>query len=45
VVRCHERTGFSAEAPASLDRAVGTGRSLNVTVTGSLVAYKVAGLV
>lgn len=50
VVLGHESDGIPIEATALLDRAVeipmlGTGRSLNVAVAGSLVAYKLAGLV
>lgn len=50
VVLGHERDGIPAEATSSLDVAVeipmvGTGMSLNVAVAGSLVAYKLAGLV
>ncbi|CAM4147927.1 TrmH family RNA methyltransferase [Kibdelosporangium persicum] len=50
VVLGHERSGIPAEATALLDVAVeipmvGTGMSLNVAVAGSLVAYKLAGLV
>jgi tRNA G18 (ribose-2'-O)-methylase SpoU len=50
VVLGHERDGIPAEATTLLDRAVeipmvGTGLSLNVAVAGSLVAYKLAGLV
>jgi tRNA G18 (ribose-2'-O)-methylase SpoU len=50
VVLGHERTGIPSEATALLDRAVeipmvGTGHSVNVAVAGSLVAYKLAGLV
>ncbi|RSM62281.1 RNA methyltransferase [Kibdelosporangium aridum] len=46
----HERTGIPPEATELLDLAVeipmvGTGMSLNVAVAGSLVAYKLAGLV
>lgn len=50
VVLGHERTGIPTEATSLLDVAVeipmvGTGMSLNVAVAGSLVAYKLAGLV
>nr|WP_232327904.1 TrmH family RNA methyltransferase [Kibdelosporangium sp. MJ126-NF4]CEL14797.1 FIG00479213: hypothetical protein [Kibdelosporangium sp. MJ126-NF4]CTQ96574.1 FIG00479213: hypothetical protein [Kibdelosporangium sp. MJ126-NF4] len=50
VVLGHERTGIPVEATELLDVAVeipmvGTGMSLNVAVAGSLVAYKLAGLV
>ncbi|TCO52583.1 SpoU rRNA methylase family protein [Actinocrispum wychmicini] len=50
VVLGHEREGIPAEATSLLDVAVeipmvGTGMSLNVAVAGSLVAYKLAGLV
>lgn len=50
VVLGHESDGIPTEATALLDRAVeipmlGTGHSLNVGVAGSLVAYKLAGLV
>ncbi|MFB9300154.1 TrmH family RNA methyltransferase [Kibdelosporangium philippinense] len=50
VVLGHERTGIPPEATELLDVAVeipmvGTGVSLNVAVAGSLVAYKLAGLV
>src|SRR5262249_31949998 len=50
VVLGHERDGIPADATALLDVAVeipmvGTGSSLNVAVAGSLVAYKIAGLV
>ena len=46
----HEATGIPAEALDLLDGAVeipmvGTGSSLNVAVAGSLVLYKLAGLV
>ena len=46
----HESDGIPTEATTLLDRAVeipmlGTGLSLNVAVAGSLVAYKLAGLV
>jgi tRNA (guanosine-2'-O-)-methyltransferase len=46
----HERTGIPPEALDLLDTVVeipmlGTGHSLNVTVAGSLVLYKLAGLV
>lgn len=45
----HERTGIPPEALDLLDRAVeipmvGTGQSLNVAVAGSLVLYRLAGL-
>ena len=45
----HESIGIPAEALDLLDRAVeipmvGTGMSLNVAVAGSLVLYKLAGL-
>jgi tRNA (guanosine-2'-O-)-methyltransferase len=45
----HERTGIPAEAVDLLDAAVeipmvGSGSSLNVAVAGSLVLYKLAGL-
>lgn len=45
----HERDGIPPEALALLDRAVeipmiGTGLSLNVAVAGSLVAYRLAGM-
>jgi tRNA (guanosine-2'-O-)-methyltransferase len=45
----HEATGIPAEALHLLDAAVeipmlGTGMSLNVAVAGSLVLYKLAGL-
>jgi tRNA G18 (ribose-2'-O)-methylase SpoU len=45
----HERTGIPPEALDQLDLAVeipmiGTGASLNVAVAGSLVLYKLAGL-
>lgn len=45
----HERTGIAPEALDLLDEAVeipmvGTGHSLNVAVAGSLVLYKLAGL-
>jgi len=50
VVLGHESDGIPLEATELLDRAVeipmlGTGLSLNVAVAGSLVAYKLAGLV
>ncbi|WP_444828177.1 TrmH family RNA methyltransferase [Actinokineospora sp.] len=50
VVLGHESDGIPADATALLHRAVeipmlGTGLSLNVAVAGSLVAYKLAGLV
>lgn len=50
VVLGHESDGIPAEATELLDLAVeipmlGTGHSLNVAVAGSLVAYKLAGLV
>ncbi|ALG07926.1 TrmH family RNA methyltransferase [Kibdelosporangium phytohabitans] len=50
VVLGHERDGIPVEATSLLDVAVeipmvGTGMSLNVAVAGSLVAYKLAGLV
>lgn len=50
VVLGHESDGIPPEATKLLDRAVeipmlGTGLSLNVAVAGSLVAYKLAGLV
>jgi tRNA (guanosine-2'-O-)-methyltransferase len=50
VVLGHEGSGIPTEATALLDRAVeipmvGTGLSLNVAVAGSLVVYKLAGLV
>jgi tRNA G18 (ribose-2'-O)-methylase SpoU len=46
----HERTGIPPEAVDLLDACVeipmvGTGHSLNVAVAGSLVLYKLAGLV
>lgn len=49
VVLGHEATGIPAEALDTLDGAVeipmvGTGLSLNVAVAGSLVLYKLAGL-
>jgi len=49
VVLGHEATGIPAEALELLDTAVeipmvGTGGSLNVAVAGSLVLYKLAGL-
>jgi tRNA (guanosine-2'-O-)-methyltransferase len=49
VVLGHERTGIPAEVLDLLDEAVeipmlGTGTSLNVAVAGSLVLYKLAGL-
>ncbi|MFC6016938.1 TrmH family RNA methyltransferase [Plantactinospora solaniradicis] len=49
VVLGHEATGIPAEALDTLDAAVeipmvGTGLSLNVAVAGSLVLYKLAGL-
>jgi tRNA (guanosine-2'-O-)-methyltransferase len=45
----HEATGIPPEAVGLLDSAVeipmlGTGQSLNVAVAGSLVLYKLAGL-
>jgi tRNA G18 (ribose-2'-O)-methylase SpoU len=45
----HEQSGIPAEALDLLDLAVeipmvGTGQSLNVAVAGSLVLYKLAGL-
>ena len=50
VVLGHESDGIPVAATALLSRAVeipmiGTGLSLNVAVAGSLVAYKLAGLV
>lgn len=50
VVLGHESDGIPTDATALLDRAVeipmiGTGLSLNVAVAGSLVAYRLAGLV
>lgn len=50
VVLGHEQTGIPPDALALLDVAVeipmvGTGASLNVAVAGSLVLYKLAGLV
>jgi tRNA (guanosine-2'-O-)-methyltransferase len=50
VVLGYESSGIPTEATVLLDRAVeipmvGTGLSLNVAVAGSLVAYKLAGLV
>jgi tRNA G18 (ribose-2'-O)-methylase SpoU len=50
VVLGHEQSGIPAEAVDLLDVAVeipmvGSGMSLNVAVAGSLVAYKLAGLV
>jgi len=50
VVLGHERAGIPPEAVALLDLAVeipmvGTGASLNVAVAGSLVLYRLAGLV
>jgi tRNA G18 (ribose-2'-O)-methylase SpoU len=50
VVLGHESDGIPDEATAMLDVAVeipmlGTGQSLNVAVAGSLVAYRLAGLV
>ncbi|GAB3979433.1 TrmH family RNA methyltransferase [Plantactinospora veratri] len=50
VVLGHESTGIPPEALDSLDAAVeipmvGTGLSLNVAVAGSLVLYKLAGLI
>ena len=49
VVLGHERTGIPPEALDLLDAAVeipmtGTGASLNVAVAGSLVLYRLAGL-
>jgi tRNA (guanosine-2'-O-)-methyltransferase len=49
VVLGHERTGIPAEAVDLLDVAVeipmvGSGASLNVAVAGSLVLYRLAGL-
>lgn len=49
VVLGHEQTGIPPEALDLLDLAVeipmvGTGSSLNVAVAGSLVLYKLAGL-
>ncbi|GAA4249396.1 TrmH family RNA methyltransferase [Dactylosporangium darangshiense] len=49
IVLGHERTGIPPEALDLLDGAVeipmvGTGMSLNVAVAGSLVLYKLAGL-
>jgi tRNA (guanosine-2'-O-)-methyltransferase len=46
----HEQTGIPAEAMELVDVAVeipmvGTGVSLNVAVAGSLVLYRLAGLV
>jgi tRNA (guanosine-2'-O-)-methyltransferase len=46
----HEQTGIPPEATACLDLAVeipmiGTGSSLNVAVAGSLVLYRLAGLI
>ena len=46
----HERTGIPAEAVDLLDVAVeipmvGSGASLNVAVAGSLVLYRLAGLI
>jgi tRNA G18 (ribose-2'-O)-methylase SpoU len=46
----HERTGIPPEAVDQLDVVVeipmiGTGASLNVAVAGSLVAYRLAGLI
>jgi tRNA G18 (ribose-2'-O)-methylase SpoU len=46
----HESTGIPPEAPDLLDTVVeipliGTGHRLNVAVTGSLVLYRLAGLV
>ncbi|WP_308283401.1 TrmH family RNA methyltransferase [Pseudonocardia nigra] len=45
----HERDGVPPEALARTDqvveiRMIGTGSSLNVAVAGSLVAYKLAGM-
>jgi tRNA (guanosine-2'-O-)-methyltransferase len=50
IVLGHESTGIPVEATGLLDVAVeipmvGSGMSLNVAVAGSLVAYKLAGLV
>jgi tRNA (guanosine-2'-O-)-methyltransferase len=50
VVLGHEQSGIPADAVELLDVAVeipmvGSGMSLNVAVAGSLVAYKLAGLV
>jgi tRNA G18 (ribose-2'-O)-methylase SpoU len=50
VVLGHESDGIPIEATALLDTAVeipmlGTGLSLNIAVAGSLVAYKLAGLI
>jgi tRNA (guanosine-2'-O-)-methyltransferase len=50
VVLGHERDGIPSDATSLLDVAVeipmvGTGMSLNVAVAGSLVAYKLAGLI
>ncbi len=50
VVLGHERTGIPPEALDLLDAAVeipmtGTGASLNVAVAGSLVLYRLAGLI
>ena len=49
VVLGHERDGIPPEAMELVDRAVeipmiGTGLSLNVAVAGSLVAYRLAGM-
>jgi tRNA G18 (ribose-2'-O)-methylase SpoU len=49
VVLGHERTGIPPEAVDLLDLAVeipmvGTGTTLNVAVAGSLVLYRLAGL-
>jgi tRNA (guanosine-2'-O-)-methyltransferase len=49
VVLGHEREGIPPEALELLDRVVeipmiGTGHSLNVAVAGSLVAYRLAGM-
>ena len=49
VVLGHEREGIPPEALELLDQAVeipmiGTGLSLNVAVAGSLVAYRLAGM-
>ncbi len=50
VVLGHEQTGIPPEAMACLDLAVeipmiGTGASLNVAVAGSLVLYRLSGLI